>query len=132
MAAGARKQVACKELAISLRSLQRWTQEGAPKADGRTTTPRPTPANALTDAERETILQLCNSTEYAHLPPSQIVPRLADQGRYLASESSFYRVLHAADQQHRRGRVQRPKRHPAPTTHAANGPNQLWSWDSVP
>lgn len=129
MAAGARKAVACKELAISLRSLQRWTHAGTLKADGRTTTPRPTPANALTDTECETILQLCNSPEYAHLPPSQIVPRLADQGRYLASESTFYRVLHAADQQHRRGRVQRPKRHPAPTTHAAVAPNKVWSWD---
>lgn len=118
-----------KGLAISLRTLQRWTHKSTLTPDGRTTTSRPTPANALTDAEREAILQLCNSAEYAHLPPSQIVPRLADQGRYLASESSFYRVLHAADQLHRWGRSQRPKRHPAPTTHAANGPNQLWSWN---
>lgn len=85
--------------------------------------------STLTDAERETILQLCNNPEYAHLPPSQIVPRVADKGQNIASESSFYRVLHAADQQHRRGRAQRPKRHPAPTTHVANGPSQLWSWD---
>ena len=47
------------------------------------------------------MLDVCNSQEFS-LPPSQIVPRLADQGRYLASESSFYRILRAADQQHRR------------------------------
>lgn len=129
IAAGARKRVACQELGLSLRTLQRWTYENTIAADGRTTMQRATPANALTATERDAILQLCNSPEYAHLPPSQIVPRLADQGRYLASESTFYRVLHAAGQQHRRGRVQRPKRHPAPTTHVANGPNQLWSWD---
>ena len=49
------------------------------------------------------MLDVCNSQEFASLPPSQIVPRLADQGRYPASESSFYRILRAADQQHRRG-----------------------------
>lgn len=69
------------------------------KADGRITALRATPANALTDAERQSILEVCNSEEFGHLPPSQIVPRLADQGRYIASESSFYRVLHAASQQ---------------------------------
>lgn len=126
---GARKTRACEELGISLRTFQRWTQEDTMKADGRTTATRPTPANALTEVERQRILDICNSAEFAHLPPSQIVPRLADQGRYVASESSFYRVLHAANQQYRRGRSQPPHRHPAPTTHDACQPNQVWSWD---
>jgi putative transposase len=65
------------------------------RADARTTTERPVPRNALSAAEREAILASCNSPQFAHLPPSQIVPRLADQGRYLASESTFYRVLKA-------------------------------------
>ena len=52
------------------------------------------------------------------------MPRLADQGRYLASESSFYRILRAADQQHRRGRSQPPRHVPVPTSHTATGPNQ--------
>ena len=91
---------------MSLRTLQRWTEDDAMQADARTTTVRPTPRNAQSQDEREAILTLCNSPEHAHLPPSQIVPRLADQGRYLASESTFYRVLRAADQQHRRGRSQ--------------------------
>ncbi len=80
-------------------------------------------------AERQAIVTLCNSPQYAHLPPSQIVPRLADQACYLASESTFYRVLRAAGQQQHRGRSLRPRRHAAPTTHAANAPNQVWSWD---
>lgn len=126
---GARKRLACDELGISLRTFQRWTQEDTMKADGRTTALRPTPANALTEAERQAILAVCNSEEFAHLPPSQIVPRLADQGRYIGSESSFYRVLRAADQHYRRGRSQPPHRHPAPTTHVASKPNQVWSWD---
>ncbi len=92
------------------------------KADGRTTALRPIPASALTEAERQVILELCNSEESAHLPPSQIVPRLADQGRYIGSESSFYRT---ANQQ----RSRPPHRHPAPTTHTATRSNQVWSWD---
>ena len=57
------------------------------------------------------------------------MPRLADQGRYLASEATFYRVLRATGQQQHRGRSQRPRRYAAPTTHAAKAPNQVWSWD---
>jgi putative transposase len=129
VASGARKAVACEELGVSLRTLQRWTEEGDMQADARTTTVRPTPANALSQDEREAILAVCNSPEHAHLPPSQIVPRLADQGQYLASEATFYRVLHAADQQNRRGSSLPPHKPAAPTSHVATGPNQLWSWD---
>ena len=51
------------------------------------------PGNRLSEEERKVILETCNAPEHADLPPSQIVPRLADEGIYLASESSFYRVL---------------------------------------
>ena len=106
--AGARKHPAAEVLGLSLRTLQRWL--AGPE-------------------ERQAVLDVCNSQEFASLPPSQIVPRLADQGRYLASESSFYRILRAADQQHRRGRSQPPRHVPVPTSHTATGPNQVWSWD---
>jgi len=129
IAAGARRAPACLEVGISLRTLQRWSLPEKILADGRTTTSRPVPSNALSDFERQTIVALCNSKAYAHLPPSQIVPQLADEGRYVASEATFYRVLHAAGQQHRRSRAKRPHRHPAPTTHAATAANQVWSWD---
>lgn len=129
VAAGARKIGACREIGLSLRTLQRWTGTDVIQADPRTTVTRPTPRNALTETERQTLVTLCNSPEYAHLPPSQIVPRLADQGHYLASEATFYRVLRATGQQQHRGRSQRPGRHATPTTHAAKGPNQVWSWD---
>ncbi len=99
------------------------------RADGRTTTVRPVPSNALSEFERQAIVALCNSKAYAHLPPSQIVPQLADEGRYMASEATFYRVLHAAGQQHHRSRAKRPHRHEAPTTYAATAANQVWSWD---
>ena len=71
---------------------------------------------------------MANQVEFAHLSPHQIVPALADQGRYLASESTFYRVLRAADQVARRGRPKAaPRVRPAPLT--ATGPHQVWSWD---
>ncbi|SDT04422.1 putative transposase [Pseudomonas asplenii] len=127
--AGARKIKACQEVGLSLRTVQRWTETDAVQADARTTTVRSRPRNALSEVERQAILNVCNSPGYGHLPPSQIVPRLADQQLYLASESTFYRVLRAAGQQQHRGRSQRPRRHVAPTTYAAKGPNQVWSWD---
>jgi putative transposase len=128
--AGCRLSPACAELGICLRTFQRWVREGDEMigADGRTTNMRPTPAHKLSEAEREQILAVANSGEFASLPPSQIVPTLADRGVYLASESSFYRVLKQASQQHHRGRAKKPSERVA-TSHCARGPNQVWSWD---
>ena len=92
---GARRAKACIELEISDRTLRRWTKDGQLHADQRPLAPRPEPANKLSAAERAAVLEACNSKEFSSLPPSQIVPKLADQGRYLASESSFYRMSHA-------------------------------------
>lgn len=75
------------------------------------------------------ILAVCNQPQYAALPLAQIVPDLADQGRYLASESSLYCVLHAHQQVQRHGRA-RPPRAPRPVPRRlVDGPNQLRSWD---
>ena len=48
-----------------------------------------TPNNRLSTLERQRLLAIANSDEFGHLPPSQIVPRLADRGQYVASESTF-------------------------------------------
>jgi transposase len=128
MGSGCRLHMACAELGLSARTFQRWVGDGdAARADGRSTANRPQPRNKLSEAERQQILEVANSAEFASLPPSQIVPSLADRGVYLASESSFYRVLRDASQQHRRGRVRQPSRHVV-TSHCATAPNQLWSW----
>jgi len=129
VAAGGRKALVCLEMGLTLRTLQRWTERDTLSADARTTTVRPVPSNALSEDERSAILVACNRPEHAHLPPSQLVPRLADQGCYLGSEATFYRVLREADQQHRRGRNQAPRRRARPTTYAATAANQVWSWD---
>ncbi|OSP51601.1 IS3 family transposase, partial [Pseudoruegeria sp. SK021] len=120
---------ACAELEISDRTLRRWTNGGQVQPDQRPLVQRPGPANKLSPGERAAVLDVCNSTEFASLPPSQIVPKLADQGQYLASESSFYRILRADGQQHHRGRSKPPVRRKPPTSYKASAPREVWTWD---
>lgn len=126
---GACLKKASEAAGISPRTFQRWTGDGCIKSDGRPTAERKAPANKLSPEERTLIVATCNSEEYASLPPSQIVPDLVDQGVYIASESSFYRVLREAGQMQRRGKAQPPQKRPKPKPFSADGPNQLWSWD---
>ena len=123
--AGARQARACRILQLTQRTVQRWRH--AP-VDRRPEARHDTPANKLTDAERAEVLAAANRPGYASLTPHQIVPKLADEGLYLASESTFYRVLKEAGQGQRRRRSQAPQRRPI-TTHRATGPNQVWCWD---
>lgn len=126
---GCRLQAACEALNLSQRTFQRWVCDSDEVvADARTTAVRPEPKHKLSEIERRKILEVANSAEFASLPPSQIVPTLADRGEYLASESTFYRVLKAANQQHHRGRAKTPSKRTV-TSHCATGPNQVWSWD---
>jgi len=127
--AGAGRAMACAVLEISDRTLRRWLRNGQVHADQRPLVARPEPANKLSAMERAAVLDVCNSTEFASLPPSQIVPKLADQGRYLASESSFYRFLRADGQQHHRGRAKPPMRRKPPTSYKASAPCEVWTWD---
>ena len=116
-------------LGISPRTLQRWREHGGVKADARQQAAQGrVPANKLSEHERQRIVAVANSEAFAPMPPSQIVPALADRGLYIASESSFYRVLREADQLAHRGKAKAPK-HRRPTPLKATAPNQLWSWD---
>lgn len=126
---GARKAKACKLLGISQRTLQRWCEGDVVKLDGRGLAKRKNePHNKLTDSERQQVIDIANSPEFADQPPSQIVPALADQGLYVASESSFYRLLREANQLVHRGKAKPPTRK-RPVPLQADAPNQLWSWD---
>lgn len=126
VAAGARREQACAVLGLTERTLQRWRVAGGGD-DGRAG-PRTRPANALTAAERTRVLEVVNAPEYRDLSPKQIVPRLADEGRYVASESTIYRILRAENQDAHRGRAKpRTTRHV--DEHVATAPNQVWSWD---
>ncbi len=128
-AAGARLTAACQVLELSPRTLQRWREQAGVKADGRQEAAQQRePANKLSEHERQQILALANQPEFAHLGPNQIVPTLADRGLYIASESSFYRVLREADQLAHRGKA-KAATHQRPTPLQATAPNQVWSWD---
>ena len=62
------------------------------------------------------------------MPPSQIVPSLVDKGIYIASESSFYRILREDGQLKHRGKA-KPRTIVKPEPYVATGPNQVWTWD---
>jgi putative transposase len=124
---GARRAQACRVIGLTVRTLQRW-QRDTDQGDQRTVRLQ-APANKLSEQERQHILATANSEEFAHLPPSQIVPRLADDGRYLASESSIHRILKAANQLKRRDGTRTPQRRHKPRALLATRPNQIYSWD---
>ena len=127
IAAGARQDRACGAISLSERTLQRWQRDQC-RGDQRSMRVQ-APKNRLSTSERRALLAVANSDEFAHLAPSQIVPRLADQGQYIASESSFYRVLKAASQLQHRG-PERPRQNRSkPRALSASAPNQLFSWD---
>lgn len=121
---------ACQEAGIDRRTFRRWTTGAANEviADARPQAVRPEPCNKLTNDERARVLEVCHEQRFADAPPSQIVPALADDGIYLGSESTYYRILHNANEQHERGRARRASTK-APSTHCATGANQLWCWD---
>jgi transposase InsO family protein len=125
---GARQERACNAISLSERTLQRWQADQARIGDLRPVRVQE-PKNKLTTIERQRILSVANSDEFGHLAPSQIVPRLADQGQFVGSESSFYRVLKDANQlQHRRAsKPSNPRRKPRALS--ATAPAQIYCWD---
>lgn len=126
VAAGASQAAACEILGIEERTLQRWRKNGI--GEDKRNGPKSSPANKLTKAEQERILEIVNSPRFMDLSLKQIVPTLADENVYIASESTMYRVLRAEGQMTRRGRAKPPSHH-RPDELVATGPNQVWCWD---
>lgn len=128
--AGARLHKACEVVGITARTLQRWKAgQGLAAGDGRPQAVRPVPSHALSQAERAQVLSVANEPRFADMPPARIVPMLADEGVYIASESTFSRVLRAQGQLQHRGRAKAPRKGRPPTTHIATAPRQVWAWD---
>jgi putative transposase len=127
---GSRQAPACALAGINPRTIQRWrTGDGLTSGDRRPDAIRPAPSHALTETERVRIVEVANEARFAETPPARIVPMLADEGVYIASESSFHRVLRAHGQMNRRGRARSPRRSRPPTTHIATRPGDVWCWD---
>ena len=127
VAAGARQEEAAKLLELDPRTLQRWRTRGS--AGDLRAGPKSPPGNALTEAECGEVLETANSPEFRDVSPKQIVPTLADRGVYLASESTFYRILHEENLLVHRETYQAPTKRHKPDELVATGPNQVWSWD---
>ncbi len=124
---GARQNLACKLVGISARTYQRWNQEEELSVDKRLNNQSPV-HNKLSVAVRQSILDVVNRPEYSMQTPYQIVPALLDLGQYIASESTFYRVMREHNQLKHRGKVTASKRK-KPMSLQATGANEIYSWD---
>ncbi len=116
---------------MSVRTIQRWYHEksGELFEDARPGAIRPTPKNKLTQEETALILKTCNSEEFASYPPGYIVPTLADDSRYIGSESTFYRILKNAGQLIDRSLAKSHHQRKKPNAKIATKPNEVWTWD---
>ena len=90
--------------------------------------PRPTPARALCESERERVLDVLALPRFVDRSPAEVAATLLDEGEYLCSERTMYRVL-AANQPVRERRNQRAHPQYAKPELVAEAPNQTWSWD---
>jgi len=125
--AGSRQSKACHVIGMSPKTYQRWVRPENVK-DSRLGA-KNTPSNKLTELECQRLIKVANEPAYANLPPNKIVPKLADEGIYLASESTFYRVLKAHNQLHHRQKAKPTRQIKKPKALVAVAPNQLYSWD---
>jgi len=123
---GSRQSKACDVIGINERTLQRWH---LPKTaeDGRHG-PITVPHNKLSISERDRVLAAATSTEFCNKSPHQIVPSLADRGEYIASESSFYRLMKQVEMLSHRGKSE-PRTVHRPAGFSTTKPNELYSWD---
>lgn len=127
---GASYKRACNVIGIAASTLRRWRPAGENvKQDQRPDAVRPIPARRLSDEERKILVDTCNKAEFASLPPSQIVPALADRGEFIGSESTVYRELKRVGQLNHRGRAKTRRKSSSPTTHLATAINQVWMMD---
>ena len=115
---------ACRALGVSRATAYRH-RDPKPARERR---PRPRPALALSEAERSAVLEQLHSERFTDSSPAQVYATLLDEGTYLASERTMYRILAAAGEN---GERRAQLRHPAYATPEllATRPNQLWSWD---
>ncbi len=86
------------------------------------------PGRALSQVEREHIISILNSERFKDMPPPQIYSILLDEGTYLCSIPTMYRILHSRGEvkERRKQQTHVPAQRPELL---ATGPNQVWSWD---
>jgi putative transposase len=115
---------ACDALGVAPATIYRRRRPLAP----RVRKPRPQPARALTAEEREAVHKVLTSERFVDSSPAQVWATLLDDGRYLCSERTMYRVLRErGEMRERRDQLHHPG-YSKPEL-LAERPNQLWSWD---
>jgi len=124
---GATKVQACRIIGISSTTLTRWEHQGF--HEDLRAGPKSPPQNKLSPEEREQVLNLACSREFRDISANQIVPLLADRGEYIASESTFHRILREEKLLNHRGPAKEPSKRYRPDVKTADGPCQVWSWD---
>ena len=123
---GARKSKACEVVEISLRTFQRWGKDCS--QDKRQIASKRV-YRKLSPEERKEVRDVSCSDRFKDLTPHEIVPILSEEGRYIASESTFYRILREAALLNHRGNSRPKSKTGKPPELKATGPNQVWSWD---
>lgn len=126
VAQGASRKDASELAGVSDRTEQRWRKN--PMGQDARKGPKSTPQHTLTTKERGAIVGIVTSPEFRNKSVRQIVPLLADRKQYVASESSFYRVMHEEGLMAHRAHA-RPAKRSTPRHHVAKGPCEVWSWD---
>lgn len=115
---------ACITLGVSRASYYRAQK---PKPEPK---PRPRPARALTDEERARVLATLDDKAFMDKAPAQVYAKLLEDGEYLCSERTMYRVLAKHDQVRERRAQRRHPEYVKPQL-VATAPNQVWSWDTT-
>lgn len=112
---------------LAARTVQRWLHPAVALGDRRTPEQRTphVPANKFTQAERQAAVDILSSNAFKDLPPSQIVPRLADLGTCVGSESTLYRLLRQAGQLAHRRLERAPYKRSKPRALVATAPDQI-------
>jgi len=123
---GAGKDKACAVLDISLRSFQRWEKERS--SDKRKGSLKSVPRK-LSETEKQKVIDTACDKQFKDLTPYEIVAILAEQGIYIASERTFYRILNMANMLHHRGNCKPCRKTGKPDELKATGPGQVWCWD---
>lgn len=123
---GVRMASACKIFDVSPRTIQRWANN--PTGSDARKNNRFTTTNALSASEQKAVIDVACSSEFRDKSPNQIVPILAEKGSYIASESTFYRILRSAGLMTHRSKAKAPTRE-RPEEMKATAPNQIWTWD---
>jgi len=113
---------ACRALNVSRATFYRRREPN------RQTQPRPTPARALSVEEREVVLDQLNSKRFADQSPRQVYSKLLDEGDYLCSVRTMYRILDDNQSSRERRNQLRHPNYQKPEL-LATGPNEVWSWD---